>query len=350
MKLGIIGKPQSGKTTVFNAAANQQETVGDFSKAIHRALIKVPDKRLDVIAAIIKPKKVTPSQIEFLDAPGLSGKGKESGTVEISDDLRQADAFMLVIDAFSPDARIESDIQSLTDEMILVNQLLVESIIDKRTRRSKLTGDKSQLQLIDLLQRCLETLQQERPLLDMEFTQDENKILKGYQFLTTKPQLVVLNISEDDITRADEIIDQYRHLIQPGKRELAAMCGKIEMELVGLDADEKQAFMQDLGIKASATDTVIHKSYALLGLISFITAGDTDVRAWAIRKGTTAQKAAGVVHSDLERGFIRAEVIAFEDYAEYKTYPAMKAAGKFRIEGKDYVVDDGDVLNIRFNV
>jgi len=350
MKLGILGRPQSGKTTVFNAAACQSEAVGDFSKATHRSLIKIPDNRLLELAKLVNPKKITYATVEFLDTPGLSGHGKASKSLEISAELRQAEAFMLVVDAFSPDAKPEVDIRSLIDEMILLDHLLVESNLERRARKVKLTGDKSEAREIELLSECLVQLEQEKPLIDCEFNPDDEKKLKGYQFLTQKPILVVLNISECDIENAEEIVLKYSSFFREGKCELTVMCGKIEMELVSLDNDEREMFMTDLGITASATDVVIQKSYKLLGLISFLTAGEPEVRAWTIRAGTTAQMAAGVIHSDIERGFIRAEVTAYDDYITLKSQAAIKAAGKQRLEGKQYLVTDGDVILFRFNV
>jgi len=350
MRLALLGKPQSGKTTIFNAAAGQNETVGDFSKAVHRAQVKVPDERVDRLNDLVKPKKKTYASIEFLDAPGLSGKGKEVGKLEISDDLRQSEAFIMIVDAFSADAHPESDIKTLIDEMILLDQVRIEGIIAKRSRKVKLTGDKSDQQLLDLLQRCLEQLEAEKPLIDSEFTDEEEKLLRGYQLLTQKPLLIVLNIAEDALGGADSIYDTYARYVDPGKRELAVMCGKIQAELVGLDDEEKQMFMDELGIKALATDRVIQKSYALLGLISFLTADTPEARAWTITKGMTAPEAAGMIHSDIERGFIRAEVVAYEDYDRLETMTTIKAAGKHRSEGKGYVVKDGDVILFRFNV
>lgn len=348
MKLGIIGKPQSGKTTVFNAASGQQETVGDFSKVAHRALIKVPDDRLYTLAEFVKPKKITHAQIEFLDAPAATGNDKQS--FEVSDDLRQTDAFMVVINAFAPDANPEAEIHSLSEEMILLDQVLVEGNIERRERKAKLTGDKTLGKEIELLKRCEALLAEEKPLLEMELDAAEAKALRGYQFLSMKPVLIVINIPEDAISTSASIYSRHQGLIAPGKRELAVVCGKIEMDLVGMEENDRRDFMADLGISTPATAMVIQKSYDLLGLISYLTAGDPEVRAWTIPRGTTAQKAAGVIHSDIERGFIRAEVVAFEDYVEHKTTPALKAAGKLRLEGKEYVVADGDVILFRFNV
>ena len=350
MRLALIGKPQSGKTTIFNAAAGQSEAVGDFSKAVHRAQITVPDSRVDRLDELVKPKKKVYATIEFLDAPGLSGKGKEAGTLEISDDLRQSEAFIMIVDAFSADANPDRDIQTLIDEMILLDCVRIEGIIAKRSRKVKLTGDKSAQKILDLLKKCLAHLEAEKPLIDAEFTADEEKSLRGYQLLTQKPLLVVLNIAENKLDEADSIHDRYSRYVDPGKRELAVMCGKVQAELVGLDNEEKQMFMDELGIKALATDRVIQKSYTLLGLISFLTADTPEARAWTIREGMTAPQAAGVVHSDMERGFIRAEVIAYEDYDRLETMAAIKAAGKHRSEGREYVVRDGDVILFRFNV
>jgi len=351
MKLGIIGKPQAGKTTVFNAASGQQEAVGDYSQASHRAIVKVPDKRLDVLAEIEDPKKITPAEIEFLDAPGFSGKGKDAGgELEINPEVRQMEALLVVIDAFSPDANPGRDIQDMIDEMILSDQAIVESNIDKKSRKMKLTGDKTAAREIELLEKCRAHLDSEKPLIELGLAEDEEKALRGYTFLSLKPLLIVLNIAEDKLDRAEAIAGKYQSFVSAGKRDIAVMCGSIEMELVTLDESDRQAFLDDLGITTPAIEQVIQKSYSLLGLISFLTAGKPEVRAWTIRAGTGAQKAAGVIHSDIERGFIRAEVTAYDDYVTYKTAAALKAAGKTRLEGKEYVVQDGDVILFRFNV
>jgi len=350
MKLGIIGKPQCGKTTVFNAAAGQTEAVGDFSQSSHRAIIKVPDERVDKLAELIQPDKKTHAEIEFLDAPGFTGKGKESGDLKITNELREVDALIMVIDAFSPDADPERFIGNLIDEMMLADQLVVESNLENKTRKMKLTGDRSLLPEIDLLEKCLKSLAAEQPLLDVDFEASEEKRLRNYQFLSRKPLLIMLNIAEEDLPNQETIYQKHAHLIAPGKREVATLCGKLQMELAALSREEQKAFFDDLGVTASAVDKVIQKSYALLGLISFLTTGKPDVRAWTIKYGATAHKAAGIIHSDMERGFIRAEVTPYEDYIRHKTPAALKAAGRTRLEGKDYIVQDGDVILFRFNV
>ena len=334
MKLGIIGKPQSGKTTVFNAASGQQEAVGDFSKAVHKAIIKVPDERLEKLSPLVNAKKITYAEIEFL---------------EISADLRQMDALMLVVDGYSPDADPKADMQDIVDEMILADQVTIETNIERREKRIRTTNDKSIIQEVELLKKCQAHVEAEKLLIDIDITDDERKSLRGYMFMTEKPLLIVVNLSEENLAKAGEYENLFSDFISANKREVTALCGKIEMELVTLDDDDRDMFMEELGITAPAVDVVVQKSYNLLGLISYLTAGEMEV-AWTIRKGTNAQKSAGVIHSDIERGFIRAEVIKYADYIEYGSEKDVKAAGKFRLEGKEYIVCDGDVVNFRFNV
>ncbi len=350
MKLGIIGKPQSGKTTVFNAASGHQESVGDYSQALHRAVIRVPDERVDKLALLLSPQKVTHAEIEFLDAPGFTGKGKDARAPEISPDLKLMDALMPVIDCFSANPDPVKDIRDLLDEMILADQVIVEGNIDKKSRKIKLTGDKAGAGELELLQKCQNALDGGTLLIDLDFSDDEDRILRGYTFLTRKPLLFVMNIAENDIERGDRCASQIAEFIASGKRDVAVLCGKMEMELLALEDDERKIFMKDLGISTSAVEKVIQKSYALLGLISFITVAGPEVRAWTIRSGTVAQKAAGAVHTDMERGFIRAEVVKYDDFVKYETMAAIKAAGKAHLEGKDYIVQDGDVIQFRFNV
>lgn len=350
MKLGIIGKPQCGKTTIFNAVAGQNVAVGDFSQAVHRAIIKVPDERVDRLAELANPKKITYAEIEFLDAAGFSGKGKQSGDIEIHPDLRMMEALVVVADAFSPDADPAADLQNIVDEMILADHVLIDSNLDRKKRRKNLTGDRSLESELELLGRCRDWLEDEKLLIGMELGPEELLKLRGFAFLTQKPLLFVVNIDEDSLDKREEIEKQHAQLVVPGCSEVLVLCGKIQMELAGLTPEDRRMFLEELGIAVSATDRLVQKSYDLLGLISFLTEGAPEVRAWTIAKGTNAQKAAGVIHSDIERGFIRAEVTSYDDQIEYKTAAALKAAGKTRLEGKQYVVADGDVILFRFNV
>lgn len=350
MKLGIIGKPQSGKTTIFNAAAGAQESVGDFSRSVHKAVIKVPDNRLIELANLVHPKKITYAEIEFLDAPGFSGDSATSGGLEVHPEIKQQDALILVLNAFSPESKPESDIQNLIDEMILLDQVTLESNIEKKEKKLKISADKSWEWEIGVLKRCLAHVDSGKPILDLDLTADESRLIRGYMFLSQKPLLIVMNVPESDIVNSDEIERKSAHFVTPGKRELVVVCGKIEAELMSLNEEEREIFLKDLGISNPATEQVIKKAYDLLGLVSFLTAGEPEVRAWTIKKGLNAQQAAGAIHSDLERGFIRAEVIDFDDYVQLKTPAAIRGAGKLRLEGKEYVVKDGDVMLFRFNV
>jgi ribosome-binding ATPase YchF (GTP1/OBG family) len=340
MKLGIIGKPQAGKTTLFNAAAGRAETVGDFSRAVHRAVIKVPDERVEKLAELVKPQKTTHAEIEFLDAPGFTGQGKRSATTEVNPEVRLMDALMLVIDAFSPDANPEGDIQNLIDETFLADQVLIEGVIEKRSRHAKLTGDKTEMQHIELLHRCLKALEDGQPLIDRQFDAEELKALSGYRFLTLMPLLIVIDIREEDIVRADTIRNRFARFAEPSKRELAVICGKIEAELVLLEDDDRKLFMEEIGIATPAMQKVIERSYSLLGLISFLTLIGPEVRAWTIRKGTCALNAAGVVHSDMERGFIRAEVASYDDYILHQTLPLVLKQADILMRARDVQLKD----------
>ncbi|MEE9443333.1 MAG: DUF933 domain-containing protein [candidate division Zixibacteria bacterium] len=352
MKIGIIGLPQSGKTTIFNAAAGKSEAVGDFSKASHRAIIKVPDARLDKLSELVRPKKTTYAEIDYLDITAFSGKGKntDASTLNIPDDLRYADALMVVINCYAPDCTPKKNFGLFLDEMMLSDQVIIERNIEKKERTAKLTGDKTLQGEVETLRKCLGNLENETPLSETGLEENEEKLLRGYRFLSQKPLLVVLNISEDDIGNESKWLDLFKDREIPGIREFVAICGKIEMEIGSLDPEDRDAFLSDLGIKQPAMELLIQKSYSLLGLISFFTLSDPEVRAWTISSGTNARKAAGAVHTDMERGFIRAEVIKYDDFAECGSMAASKNAGKYRLEGKDYIVQDGDVILFRFNI
>lgn len=352
MKLGIIGLPLSGKTTLFNAASGQQEQVGDYSRAEHRAVIKVPDRRLnDLVAIYEETKKVTHAEIEFLDAAGFSGRGKAAkGKLEIAPELHLVDAFVIVLDDFSPNARPEQDLQTIVDEMILADLAIIENSIDKIARTIQLTGRKERARELELLRQCQEMLNDERMISELALDGDDEKILRGYAFLSQKPQLLIFNIAEENLEQSADLYNRYAKHKREGICDIAVICGRIEMELATLPEQEQKEFLTELNIDRPVVEKVIQRSYALLGLISFFTLSRPECRAWTIRQGSRAPRAAGIIHTDFERGFIRAEVASYEDYMQYKTVPALKAAAKLHVEGKEYEVQDGDVILFRFNV
>ncbi|MCP4703132.1 MAG: redox-regulated ATPase YchF, partial [candidate division Zixibacteria bacterium] len=244
----------------------------------------------------------------------------------------------------------EQDISLVVDEMILADLILIENNFDKLAHLIKATGKKDRARELELLKICKEALDNEKMLSELELSDGDLKELRGYCFLTLKPQLAVLNISEDKLDNIEEIEEAFSKFKMENIRDISIICGKLQMELAQLSDEEQREFLNDLNIKYSALERFIQKSYELLGLISYFTTGDPETRAWTIKKGYTAPKAAGVIHTDFERGFIRAEVATYENYMEYKTLPALKAAAKLHVEGKDYLVKDGDVILFLFNV
>jgi GTP-binding protein YchF len=257
---------------------------------------------------------------------------------------------MVVINAFAPNADPLREVREILDELILADHVLLDTVLDKKTKKMKLTGDRTEQHGIELVQRALGMLEEQKPLRQLTCTAEDDKSLRGFQLLTRKPLLLAVNIAEEMTTDAQSIRTSLSTYVETGGCDVIVLCGRIEMELAALDKDDQKSFFQDLGIAAPAMELVIQKSYELLGLISFLTVGEKEVRAWPIRRGTTAHRSAGIIHSDIERGFIRAETTAYRDYIEYKTAAALKAAGKTRLEGKDYIVHDGDVILFRFNV
>ncbi len=352
LKFGIIGLPQSGKTTVFNAAAGRSEAVGDYSKASHRANIKVPDPRLDRLGELVNPKKITHAEIDYVDSAAFTGKGRaaDKAALDIPDDVRYADALIVAIDCFSPNANPGHDFNLFVEEMILADQIIVERKLEKVHRAAQLAADKEAVREEELLRKCLRCLEDEKPLAMADLDDDERHALSGYAFISMRPLLILLNIPEDDIGKVGKWVGLLKDHVVPGARECLALCGKIEMELAALEEGDRQAFLQDLGIDHPARELLIRKSYELLGLVSFFTYNEQEARAWTIPAGTPARRAAGSVHSDMERGFIRAEVIPFDDFNELESTAAVKDAGKLHVEGKEYIVQDGDVILFRFNV
>jgi GTP-binding protein YchF len=351
MKLGIIGLPQSGKTTIFNALSGQEMPTGDYSRAEHMAVVKVPDERVENLARLENCQKATHAEIEFFDLAPFTGKGKESsGEMATVHDLKQVDAYVIVIDCFSPGAKTQRDLQALFDEMILADLLQIENNLEKLDRLIQVSGNKERQQELEILREFQKVLDEGRLLLEIGLSEKDEKIIRGYGFISLKPQLVTLNIAEKTLDKSGDIAGQFSEMNRDKIRTVTAICGKLEMELGQLTDDERAEFLQELHLDESALEKFIQLSYNLLGLISFLTFAPVEARAWTIRKGVTALKAAGVVHTDFERGFIKAEVVSYEDYMQYKNMAELKAAARLRLEGKNYIVADGDIILFRFNL
>jgi len=360
MKIAILGLPNSGKTTVFNALTRGTAETAAYSSGQlepNLATVKVPDARLGVLARMFNPKKVIPADVQYVDMGGLSSGARQHGGLPpvLLNYIGGADALLHVARAFE-DATVSHPEGSvdLARDVALVDLELVFSdlaIIERRLAKlnaeiSKMPAKDRELRTAerDLLLRLQAELEAERPIRDVELSEDELLLLRGYQFLTAKPMLLVINIGEQAIKSPPRF--PYPH----HKSEVVALCGKVEAELAQLDDEDAQVFMEDLGVSEAARDRVIAESYKLLGLISFLTTGPDEVRAWTVRQGTPAVEAAGTIHSDIQRGFIRAEIVTYDDLVRAGGMNEAKKAGAVRLEGKTYIVKDGDVCHFLFNV
>jgi len=360
MQIGIVGLPFAGKTTIFSTLLKHKSADAGYHKQeAERGIVKVPDERLDRLTALFNPKRQVNATIEYVKVPGFEGDGKEPKGLpaQFIGNLKTVDAIVLVVRDFEnetaphPFGRIDpaKDIEFINSEFWLSDLALVESRIDRMEKNAAKIKDAQNQKDLALMQRCKIQLDQEKPLREMELTAEDERALKGYQFLTLKPLLYVINISEDKISRAAEIEQALSRFVTPNCA-LTSLSAEIEREISELSAEDAAVFMADLGIKEPALHKLIRTSYELMGLISFLTAGEDECRSWTIRAGLNAQQAAGVIHSDLEKGFIRAETVHFEDLIKLGSFNACKEKGLLRLEGKEYIVQDGDILNIRFNI
>jgi GTP-binding protein YchF len=360
MKIAIIGLPNSGKTTVFNALTRgTAETAAYSSGQLEPNLtnVKVPDLRLGVLARMFNPKKVTPADVQYVDIGGLSSGAGQSGGLPpaLLNYIGGADALLHVARDFTdetvphPEGKVDlgRDVAAVDLELAFSDLGIIERRLAKLNAEiGKMSSKDRELRTAerDLLARLQGELEAERPIRDVELSEEEERILRSYQFLTAKPLLLVVNIGEERIKNPPGF--EYPHRYSG----VVAICGKVEAELAQLDDEDAQAFMDDLGISEAARDRVIAESYELLGLMSFLTAGPDEVRAWTIHRNTPAVEAAGAIHSDIQRGFIRAEIVAYDDLIKAGGMNEAKKAGTVRLEGKTYIVKDGDVCHFLFNV
>ena len=364
MKLGIVGLPNVGKSTLFNALTNAGAESANYPFCTidpNVGVVAVPDKRLDRLAEMYNPDKYTPAIIEFVDIAGLvkgASKGEGLGNKFLGN-IREVDAVVHVVRCFENNdiVHVEGsvdpirDVETINLELILSDLEIVERAIDRTTKAAK--ADKKLLEKLDVLERVKTALEAGKCARTVELSEDDLAWIDESRLLTLKPTIYAANISEDEVN-GDYINNEHfkalkEHADSEGS-EIIAVSAQIEAELAALEGEEKEMFLSDLGIEESGLDKLIKSSYSLLGLISFLTAGPKEVRAWTIRKGTKAPGAAGKIHTDFERGFIRAEVVAFEDLSREGDRNKVKEKGLLRSEGKEYVMKDGDVVEFLFNV
>ena len=357
MKIGLIGLPKSGKTTLFNLLTGSSVPTARYDTGraeLHTGVARVPDPRVDVLSALFKPKKTTYATFEVVDLAGIA-KGERAGLE--TKEFRNADALLHVVRAFSdaalgaPDPR--RDIEDLETELLLADLEVVERRLERLEASIKKQRKETEIKERDVLVRLKDALESERPLRGETLSADEEKLVRGFTFLSAKPIFHIVNLDEKAIAEGEDVVDSFglQAIAARPRTRVGWVSAVIETEIARLEGAEQQAFLTDLGLAEPAIRRVLRECYALLGLISFFTVGEDEVRAWPIPEGTRAQDAAGVVHSDIARGFIRAEVNGYEELVAVDgVFAELRARGQLRLEGKDYVVRDGEVCHFRFNV
>lgn len=360
---GIIGLPNVGKSTLFNAITKKNILAANYPFATiepNVGVVTVPDLRLQYLEELYAPERLIPTTFEFTDIAGLvkgAANGEGLGNQFLSH-IREVDAIVEVVRCFEDSniIHVENDVDPIRDieiinvELMLADLEIVENRISKIGKKAGMSKDKETIEEYNLLNKIKEQLEKNEPIRKLELTEEEKNIIKPFHLLTNKPIIYMANINENEIGKTNQYVEQVKEYAQKENTQVITVCAKIESELSELEEQDKQEFLNELGIEESGLDQLIKATYSLLGLATYFTAGSDECKAWTFKKGMKAPECAGIIHTDFERGFIKAEIMSYEDLKQYGNEKAVKEAGKMRLEGKEYIMQDGDICYFRFNV